>query len=344
MKVNFKIPDRFYLLGVFVIIGTVLALIFNSLPDKESIAMAERGRVLGAMNQKIEIPLAIYVKDDDNEWRGISASTDINNILRDLGVPLYPEDLISAFPDPKLKIGTSINIERAPLIHLENGPIKSEERSWAKTVSDFLKEKNISLGPLDRISPSVGATLNNDDTIIITRIGERDEIVEEVIAYKKIEKPTTDMYKGERKIEQKGSDGKITKTFRLRYENNVLVSSAIINEEVIIEVKNEIILVGTKPRITVRCRFNDIVEEASAQYGIDPNSLCRTMMCESNGNPYSGYPNGRYQGLFQYDPGLWITLSARAGFAGAAITDARAQIFVTAWAWSHGYRSRWPNC
>ena len=344
MKSNFKIPDKFYLVGAFIIIGTVMALIFNSLPDKESIASAEKARILGISDQNISVPLAIMVRDNENEWRGVSKSSEINFILKELKVPLYPEDLVSGFPDPKLKIGTTITINRAPVIFLNDGNESRELRSWTKTVSDLFIEKNIILGPLDKLSVSPESEIKYNDTITITRIGERDEFVDEIITYQKIEKPTAEMYKGERKLQQKGSDGKKVKTFRLHYENNVLTSKTLVNEEVIIEVKNEITLVGTKPRITVRCRYNDIVEEASAKYGIDPNTLCRTMMCESNGNPYSGYPDGPYQGLFQYVPSFWISISARAGFAGASITDARAQIYVTAWAWSHGYRGRWPNC
>lgn len=304
--------------------------------------MAEKGRIQGISEQKVIVPLAIIIKDNEQEWRGISELTAAKDIIKSLQVPLYSEDLVSAFPDPNLRVGTTITINRAPVIFLNDGLVLSELRSWSKTISDLFKEKNIILGPLDKLSAPPESLINNKDTITITRIGERDETVEEAIAYQKIEKPTAEMYKGERKLQQKGSDGKKIKTFRLHYENNLLTSRILINEEVTIEVKNEIFLTGTKPRITVRCHFNDIVEQASAQYGVDPNALCRTMICESNGNPNSD--GGNYKGLFQYTLGLWADLSPRAGFSGASIWDARAQIYVTAWAWSHGYRGRWPSC
>ena len=344
MRTNLKITDRFYFLAVFIIIAVVLTLIFDSLPDKESIAALEKKRVLGASDQKIVMPLPIIIKDNEEEWRGTSNLTDIKKIIQEFEVPLYPEDIVSSFPDPKLKIGATITINRAPVIFLNNGLISLELRSWSKTVSELLIEKNIVLGPLDKISLPLESSIKNKDTISITRIGERDETIEEMIAYQKIEKPTSEMYKGEYRLEQKGSNGRRIKTFRLRYENNALVSRNLIKDEIVLVSQSEITLIGTKPKITVRCRYNDLVEEASAKYGVDPNSLCRTMICESNGNPYSGYPNGPYQGLFQYDPSFWITISARAGFAGASITDPKAQIFVTSWAWSHGYRGRWPNC
>lgn len=336
--------DKFYLLTAIFIFTIVLALIFNSLPESESIAQTMKGRILGISDQKIPLSVAIIIKDSEKEWRGKSDKTEISEIIKELEVPLYAEDLVSAFPDPKLGIGSSITIKRAPIIYLQDGVQFSEKRSWSKTVSEFLSEKKIVLGPLDKLTPLREEKIKNKDTITIVRIGERDEEVEEAIAYQKIQNQTKEMYKDERKLQQKGSDGKRVKTFRLRYENNVLVARDLIHEEIVFEAKNEITLVGIKPRITVRCRFNEIVEDAAAQYGLEANSLCRTMMCESNGNPYSGYPDGPYQGLFQYEPYFWIIISARAGFAGASITDAKAQIYVTAWAWAHGYRGRWPNC
>jgi uncharacterized protein YabE (DUF348 family) len=342
MKSIFKISDKFYYVGAFLIIVTVLALIFNSFPGKQSIAQAMKSRVLGISDVRTPLPLAIKIIDNENEWTGVSDKIEISEIVNSLEVALYPEDLVSAFPDPNLKIGTTIIINRAPVISLYDGLNNIETRSWATDVSSYLAEKKIDIGPLDRLAPPRETKLSNRDTITIVRIGERDEAVEEVIAYQKIEKPTSDMYKGERKLQQKGSDGKRVKTFRLRYENNALVSRIMVNDEIIIPSQSEIFLVGTKPKITVRCRFNDTVEVASAQYGVDPNALCRTMMCESNGNPNSD--GGDYKGLFQYTLGLWADLSPRAGFPGASIWDAGSQIYVTAWAWSHGYRGRWPNC
>lgn len=333
---------KFYFLGIFLIIAATAAIILHSLPDKESIAMAEKGRVRGISKQKIILPLAIIIKDNKNEWRGVSELTDTKDIIKSLQVPLYPEDLFSAFPDPRLQIGTTITINRAPVIYLQDGLQSIELRSWSKNVSDLFKEKNIILGPLDNLSVSFESLIKDKDTLTITRVGERDETIEEVIAYQKIEKSTSDLYKGESKLQQKGSAGKKLKIFRLRYENNALVSRTLINEEIAVPAQTEITLIGIKPRVTVRCRFNDIVEEASAKYGLDPNALCRTMMCESNGNPNSD--GGNYKGLFQYTFGLWTDISPRAGFPGASIWDARAQIYVTAWAWSHGYRGRWPSC
>jgi len=338
---------KFYLFGALLVSFILVALFLNFNRKTPGIfAVGSKPSVKGADTNchKNEIERPVLIKDNKNEWRGTSTNTEIEKIAEDLKVTIYPEDLVNIFPDPRLNIGTTITINRAPIIILLDGNTKIETRSWVKTVREFLAEKEIVLGKMDKINPDLESNLKNGDRVVIARIGERKEQVEEIIKYKTIEKPSSDHYIGTEIIIQKGINGKIIKTFLLRYENNSLVSKIILNENVLQNVQNKIILYGTKKKITVRCRFNSTVEEAATRYNQDPNSLCRTMMCESNGNPYSVGGGGVYFGLYQYTQSFWALISPRAGFAGSSIYDATAQIYTTAWAWAHGYRGRWPSC
>ncbi|PIR27078.1 hypothetical protein COV40_02800, partial [Candidatus Berkelbacteria bacterium CG11_big_fil_rev_8_21_14_0_20_42_15] len=79
-------------------------------------------------------------------FTGGSQSYDPKTIIGDLGITLYPEDKVSAFPDPKLGIGSQIKILRAPVITIKDGKKETVYRSWAATVSELLAEKNIELG------------------------------------------------------------------------------------------------------------------------------------------------------------------------------------------------------
>lgn len=340
---NFK--PKFYLLSAIFVTAIVIALIFNLSSPKKEVILASQ-QVLGTHTPRLNSDFLQPIKiiDDANEWRGKSKETEPEEIIFDVGAPLYPEDVVKCFPDPKLKIGTTIEINRAPVVYLNDGGIKKELRSWVKTVEDLLKEKKIELGDLDKLSVPENKKIKNGMKITITRVGEREEEEAIIIPFKTREIADKSMYKGETKLKQSGRNGKRVKRYRLVYENNKLVSQDLISDEIIEQPKSKIIAYGTRSKITVRCRFNDIVEDAAAKYGLNPNDLCRTMMCESNGNPYSVGGGGAYKGLFQYSSGFWALISPRAGFSGASIWDARAQIYVTAWAWSHGHRGRWPRC
>ena len=67
--------------------------------------------------------------------------------------------------------------------------------------------------------------------------------------------------------------------------------------------------------------------------------MYEVMMCESGGNAEIVNPAGPYTGLFQYVDGTWR--GDWNTYRNQPITDARAQIFATALAWSRGMQSHW---
>lgn len=63
----------------------------------------------------------------------------------------------------------------------------------------------------------------------------------------------------------------------------------------------------------------------------DVNRAIRIAWCESSFNPRSINPVTRASGLFQHDPATWVERSTAAGFPGADILDAEANVAVAAW-------------
>ena len=70
--------------------------------------------------------------------------------------------------------------------------------------------------------------------------------VVEVIKQSKTVKETDDMYKGDTKVQQEGSDGEKVATYLLRKENGTLVGQSLQEETVLVEPKEHIVLKGTK--------------------------------------------------------------------------------------------------
>lgn len=71
------------------------------------------------------------------------------------------------------------------------------------------------------------------------------------------------------------------------------------------------------------------------------DTMWAVMLCESGGNP-AAQGTGELIGLFQYQPSTWS--DAWNPYRDQPITDARAQIFATAKAWSDGYQGWWQVC
>ena len=265
----------------------------------------------------------------------------VSDMLRDQNIKVYPEDEFVAFPDPSFGLGSKITIYRAPVINVLDGQEKKVFRTKKAVISDFLQEKNIELGDKDEISPNIDSQIDGDTVLTITRVSETTITEQITIDFKKIKQDDQNLEKGKTKIVQTGREGIKEKKFQVRRENGLEVERKLISDEVIKKPQDEISAFGTKPIISVRCRYNDIVAEAAARYGADPNAICTLMIKESNGNKNSINPSGPYYGLFQYSVGFWQIVSSKSG-NGGDIFDPRAQIFNTAWAFTHGYRNRWP--
>ncbi len=266
-------------------------------------------------------------------------------MLRRLNVTIYPEDKVYAFPDPSLGVGSSLLVYRAQQVQISDAQKVTTIRTWAKTVADVVNDQNLDLGNSDHITPALDTVLPIQATpvaITITRVAESQLVLSTSVPYTTQYKDDATLNKGTNVTDQAGKNGTLTKTYLVRRENGVEVSRILQKSEQTTDPVAQVIRSGTKLVITSRCAYTDQVASAAAANNIDPNALCYRMMAESNGHATSNNSNS-YEGLFQYDPGFWSSVSAKAGYAGASIWDPTAQINVTAWAWAHGYRGRWPT-
>ncbi len=275
------------------------------------------------------------------EYKGTTTDSDPFTIASDLGAKPFPEDKFTAFPEIKMGIGSKIMLYRAPEIDLIDGKKETTLRSWTKTVGEFLTEQNVELGTDDKINFAATTELQNDMQIRIVRVAVTTVTQTQSVDYSITKKNDDTLDKGKTKVQQAGVAGVRTLTYLVHREDGVEISRVLQLNVITTPPVGEILIIGTKPVITGWCKYNDLVLDASIKNGLDPDALCALMHKESNGHADSIGQDGAHQGLFQYDPGFWASASAKAGYAGADILDAKAQIYTTAWALSHGYGGRW---
>jgi len=283
---------------------------------------------------------------DDSNFRqevyyGKPKFFDLEAMLRDQNVKIYPEDEITVFPPPFFGLGSRITIYRAPVVSLTEGQKTMVYRTKQKSVADFLKEKNIVLGEDDILTPAPGQKIQDGLKITIVRVSETTISEKIPLDFMVIKQDDPNLDKGKTKVIQKGQTGLKERRYWVRRENGKETQKKLISEEIIQAPQNEILAVGIRPIISVPCRYNNIVIEAAMRYDVNPNEICTLMMRESNGNKTSLNPAGPYYGLFQYSAGFWEMVSRKSGNQGD-IFDPRLQILNTAWAFANGYRYRWP--
>ncbi len=300
-----------------------------------------------ALNSSIKLPYVVETVSSDGQvlqdFSGSSTSLDPYKISDDFGAGPYGEDRFSTFPDIKMGIGSKITLYRAPAYTVIDGKRQSVYRTWQTTVGGLLSEKNIEIGDDDKINFANSTELEPGMEIRIIRVALTHVEKTESVAHNIVKKEDKTLDKGKTKIQQAGVDGVRTLTYLVRREDGVEISRTLTNSAITTAPVDEIQIIGTKPVITGWCAYNDFVLDASIKNGVDPDRICSLMKLESWGHADSVGQDGAHLGLFQYDPGFWSSISTKAGYGGADIFDAKAQIYVTAWAVTHGYGGRWPG-
>jgi uncharacterized protein YabE (DUF348 family) len=288
----------------------------------------------GDFSVEITRALPVLISDNNQEHLAFSAYSGTKDILKQLDISVYPEDIVDAqlIMDPvdEGTAGQKIVIKRAPSFSVEVDGKTEVIRSWGKSVGDVLSG-HVLLGQKDIIEPSTDSSAPTDGKIVITRVNVAEVEATETISFSVVQKNDYSMFQGQTKIEKQGSNGEKKVKYRITYHNGQEVDKVVLSLETISQPVAQVVIKGMKP-------YNagawwDTLVAAGNKYGVNPASLLNVMNCESHGNPNSiGWANGlpKYYGLFQYNLGLWSTASAAAGFGGADWSNGEAQIYATA--------------
>lgn len=293
-------------------------------------------------------PLVSGVQDgsDPNHlteiYYGSSIYSTASQMLDGLGVIVYPEDKFAVFPDPAFGLGSKLEIQRALAVVVTDAKTQTTYRTWQTDVQGLFSERGIILLGQDSAEPGLSATLTPEMAIKITRVAEVDVTETVPIDFKVTQKQSVDLEKGQTKIEIAGVKGIKENIYTIKRVDGEEVSKTLKSSSIVKESVTQVVIIGIGPKLAKSGPYVDIINAAAKKYLINGTALMCLMMAESGGHATSGYPGGKYQGLFQYDPNWWPTASSQAGYGGAVITDPTAQIFTTAYQLTHGQSRRWP--
>jgi uncharacterized protein YabE (DUF348 family) len=106
------------------------------------------GMLLGYISTQREIQLLI----NDRPFTARTHQTTVGALLDELGIPLVPEDIVMVPLDASLADTSSIVIRKALPIGLRADGLELQLRTHARTVSDFLREADISFGRHDLVT------------------------------------------------------------------------------------------------------------------------------------------------------------------------------------------------
>lgn len=178
-----------------------------------------------------------------------SAASTPRSITAQAGLKTYPEDALSAQPVDNFlaekAIGKVITIDRSVPVTLEVNGFPAGTRTRAKTVGEFLKEKNIELGKTGQVNPGLSAPLASGQTIHVTRDGTGIQSIVETIPMPVQTIQDGSLAYGTSAVRQAGSDGQRVQTYRILVQNGQVVSKTLVQEVVTAEPVTEIVVQGT---------------------------------------------------------------------------------------------------
>ncbi|NTU70026.1 DUF348 domain-containing protein [bacterium] len=317
------------------------------LDSRDRVEPALDSRTSSGINKVSIIKARPVIVHDGNEIIfSKSAYISADEILKDLEIELNSADIIKvADPLDGLILGAEIFIDRAPAVSLQVDGLQKTLHTRAKSVSEVILEQNIVLGVNDKVYPTLDTKLSEDMTISVVRVSQlaNSEILDIPFSVEYKDDPSLTV--GQSKVERAGVMGRKQVDFNVVMEDGKVVSKTPVSENIISAPVSQIVLKGTKPKINLATgAYADLLNSAAQKYGVDAARMSRLMYCESKGNANAVGGGGKFHGLFQYMTSTWAGASAGAGYGGASIYSAEAQIYTTAWKISiQGYRA-WPTC
>ncbi len=192
----------------------------------------------------------VTVVEGDKKVTLLTTVDSPQRLATEAGFKLNLEDrVVPSSPQSVMKEGTvgqQLQIDRAPTINLNLYGSVVTIRTWAKTVGDVLKEKNIVTQPNDIIQPSLTTMLLPGSTINVTNPNKQVITVEEPIPMpvETVEDPTLPV--GANVIKIAGTPGKKVVTYEIHLENGKEVGRTVIQSITVAEPTKQTVAKGTK--------------------------------------------------------------------------------------------------
>lgn len=250
-----------------------------------------------------------------------------DKIAQDAGVMLHDEDkTIVTATDDIVAEGASVRlvIQRATPITLVLYGKKTQAYTQAKTVSEMLASKKITLAQDDTLSVDRKTAITSGMTIELWRNGKQTVTEDQEIAFETEKIQDADREVGYREVKTPGEKGKRTVSYEIEMKNGKEVSRKEIQSVVTQAPKKQVEIVGAKMSNTFSGDF--------------AGALARLRSCEGS---YTSNTGNGYYGAYQFDRQTW------GGYGGFAVASDAPPSVQDQKAWET-YKRRgwqpWPSC
>ncbi|MGG0187780.1 ubiquitin-like domain-containing protein [Bacillus rhizoplanae] len=214
--------------------------------EKDHIYPALSTKIKGEMKVNVEKARPFMIMVDGKEKQVQSTAKTVKDLLAEEHIEINEHDKIYPSLHTDLEGTKKVMIQKAFPVTLTVSGQEQQVWSTSTTVADFLKERQVSLSEIDKVEPALQEVMQQNMKVKVTRVEKVSDAVEEPIPFTEVRQEDSSLLTGTEKVIQEGIEGKKKKIFEVVKEDGNEVSRNLQKEEVVQEVKNRIVAVGTK--------------------------------------------------------------------------------------------------
>lgn len=176
----------------------------------------------------------VTVIDGSNQVISFSAAATPRSIVKQVGISIYPEDVVQLAPTQNFvtqhSIGARVVVTRATPLNLNLYGTPYAIRTQAKTVGDLLEEKKVHLIKDDTVQPSLDTPISANMQVFVIRKGNQIISEQQDIPAPVQVVEDASLSFGTKVVRQQGVPGKKVVTYQIQLQNGHEVARQQIQE------------------------------------------------------------------------------------------------------------------
>ena len=213
------------------------------------------------------IPREVNAVINGEEFGFTTREYTVEGFLEDEKIEFCEDDYISVPLTTFIYDGIELEIKHATDFKVTADGKTVKCKSLANTVGEALKDEGIKVGKNDIVTPGTDSLLKRGMKIVIQRVEFKEEVVEETVKFKTVEKDDTSLNEGTSKVVTEGSDGKDKVTYQVTYIDGKEAERKEISRETLTKAVDKVIANGTRINYNGKTYSRKLVVKAYAYTG-----------------------------------------------------------------------------
>lgn len=213
------------------------------------------------------VPREVNATINGEKTTVMSREHTIEDFLETENIKYCKADYISKSPETFIYDGISFDLRHATDYTVTADGKTAEYKTLKRTVGDALAEEGIKVGDLDIVTPSTDSKMGDNMNIVIQRVTVKEEIKEEPVAFKTVEKDDSSLNEGTSKVVTEGKNGIDKVTYQITYVDGVESSIKEVGRETVTAAVDKVVANGTRINFNGTSYSRKLVVKAYAYTG-----------------------------------------------------------------------------